>query len=91
MTIEIDQPDVIEFKTQTLAGLGAAAIAFTACALVQHPEATPEQLERSAKFYPMGRLGKPEEYAKLALAIVENPMLNGQCLRLDAGQRFAPK
>ncbi|RZT19332.1 NAD(P)-dependent dehydrogenase (short-subunit alcohol dehydrogenase family) [Mycobacterium sp. BK558] len=37
------------------------------------------------------RLGKPEEYAKLAVAIVENPMLNGQCLRLDAGQRFAPK
>jgi NAD(P)-dependent dehydrogenase (short-subunit alcohol dehydrogenase family) len=37
------------------------------------------------------RLGRPEEYAKLALAIVDNPMLNGQCLRLDAGQRFAPK
>ena len=37
------------------------------------------------------RLGRPEEYAKLALAIVENPMLNGQCIRLDAGQRFAPK
>ena len=37
------------------------------------------------------RLGRPDEYAKLALAIVENPMLNGQCLRLDAGQRFAPK
>src|SRR3954470_5869603 len=37
------------------------------------------------------RLGKPEEYAKLVAAIVENPMLNGQCLRLDAGQRFAPK
>ncbi len=37
------------------------------------------------------RLGKPEEYAKLVVAIVENPMLNGQCLRLDAGQRFAPK
>lgn len=37
------------------------------------------------------RLGKPEEFAKLALAIVENPMLNGQCIRLDAGQRFAPK
>ena len=30
-------------------------------------------------------------FAKLAIAIVENPMLNGQCLRLDAGQRFAPK
>jgi NAD(P)-dependent dehydrogenase (short-subunit alcohol dehydrogenase family) len=37
------------------------------------------------------RLGKPEEYAKLAVAIVENAMLNGQCLRLDGGQRFAPK
>jgi NAD(P)-dependent dehydrogenase (short-subunit alcohol dehydrogenase family) len=37
------------------------------------------------------RLGRPEEYAKLAAAIIENPMLNGQCIRLDAGQRFAPK
>jgi NAD(P)-dependent dehydrogenase (short-subunit alcohol dehydrogenase family) len=37
------------------------------------------------------RLGRPEEYGKLVLAIVDNPMLNGQCLRLDAGQRFAPK
>lgn len=37
------------------------------------------------------RMGKPEEYAMLATAIVENPMLNGGCIRLDAGQRFAPK
>ncbi len=37
------------------------------------------------------RMGRPEEYARLAVAIVENPMLNGQCLRLDAGTRFAPK
>ncbi|MGW5751761.1 SDR family NAD(P)-dependent oxidoreductase [Nocardia rhamnosiphila] len=37
------------------------------------------------------RMGRPEEYAKLAAAIVENGMLNGQCLRLDAGMRFAPK
>ena len=37
------------------------------------------------------RAGQPEEYAKLVAAIVDNPMLNGQCLRLDAGQRFAPK
>jgi len=37
------------------------------------------------------RLGRPAEYAKLVLAIVDNPMLNGQCLRLDAGQRFAPR
>ena len=37
------------------------------------------------------RMGRPEEYGKLAVAIVENAMLNGQCIRLDAGQRFAPK
>jgi NAD(P)-dependent dehydrogenase (short-subunit alcohol dehydrogenase family) len=37
------------------------------------------------------RMGRPEEYAMLATAIVENPMLNGGCIRLDAGQRFAPK
>lgn len=37
------------------------------------------------------RMGQPEEYAKLAAAIAENAMLNGQCLRLDAGMRFAPR
>ena len=37
------------------------------------------------------RMGRPEEYAKLALAIVENPMLNGGTIRLDGGQRFPPR
>jgi NAD(P)-dependent dehydrogenase (short-subunit alcohol dehydrogenase family) len=37
------------------------------------------------------RMGKPDEYAQLAVAIVENPMLNGGTIRLDGGQRFAPK
>ena len=37
------------------------------------------------------RMGRPEEYGRLAVAIVETPMLNGTCIRLDAGQRFAPK
>ena len=37
------------------------------------------------------RMGRPEEYGRLAVAIVENPMLNGSTIRLDAGQRFAPK
>jgi hypothetical protein len=36
-------------------------------------------------------MGRPEEYAKLAVAIVETPMLNGLCIRLDGGQRFAPR
>lgn len=37
------------------------------------------------------RMGKPDEYAKLAVSIVENPMLNGFTIRLDAAQRFQPK
>jgi NAD(P)-dependent dehydrogenase (short-subunit alcohol dehydrogenase family) len=37
------------------------------------------------------RMGRPDEFARLAMAIVENPMLNGGTIRLDAGQRFAPK
>lgn len=37
------------------------------------------------------RMGRPDEYARLAVAIVETPMLNGSCIRLDGGQHFAPK
>ncbi len=37
------------------------------------------------------RMGRPEEYGRLAVAIVETGMLNGLCIRLDGGQRFAPK
>ena len=37
------------------------------------------------------RLGLPEEYAGLALQIVENPMLNGETIRLDGALRMAPK
>ncbi len=37
------------------------------------------------------RMGRPDEFARLVVAIVENPMLNGGTIRLDAGQRFAPK
>jgi hypothetical protein len=36
-------------------------------------------------------MGKPEEYARLAQAIYETPMLNGGTIRLDGGQRFAPR
>jgi NAD(P)-dependent dehydrogenase (short-subunit alcohol dehydrogenase family) len=53
------------------------------------PEQFAEQLTKDAAF--PKRMGRPNEYAKLAVAIVENPMLNGGTIRLDGGQRFAPK
>ncbi|QIG80760.1 SDR family NAD(P)-dependent oxidoreductase [Stakelama tenebrarum] len=37
------------------------------------------------------RLGKPEEYARLAESIIENPMLNGEVIRLDGAIRMAPR
>ena len=53
------------------------------------PEAMAAALTKDAAF--PKRMGKPGEYALLAKAIIENPMLNGGTIRLDAGQRFAPK
>lgn len=37
------------------------------------------------------RLGYPEEYAQLVEHIIENPMLNGETIRLDACVRLAAK
>ena len=37
------------------------------------------------------RLGDPDEYGALATHIVENPMLNGETIRLDGAIRMAPK
>ncbi|EKD54911.1 MAG: hypothetical protein ACD_60C00034G0001, partial [uncultured bacterium] len=37
------------------------------------------------------RLADPSEYAKLALHIVENEMLNGEVIRLDGALRMQPK
>lgn len=37
------------------------------------------------------RLALPEEYAKLALSIVDNDYLNGETIRLDGALRMAPR
>ncbi|MCU1476915.1 MAG: short-chain type dehydrogenase/reductase [Subtercola sp.] len=37
------------------------------------------------------RLGAPDEYASLALHIIDNPMLNGETIRLDGAIRLAPR
>ncbi|MBN9064755.1 MAG: 3-hydroxyacyl-CoA dehydrogenase [Rhizobiales bacterium 65-9] len=53
---------------------------------------TPEfrqALEASVPF--PSRLGRPDEYAHLAKAIIENDMMNGFALRLDGAVRMAPK
>jgi len=37
------------------------------------------------------RLGDPDEYGALAVHIIENPMLNGEVIRLDGAIRMAPR
>jgi NAD(P)-dependent dehydrogenase (short-subunit alcohol dehydrogenase family) len=37
------------------------------------------------------RLGAPDDYAHLAVSIIENPYLNGQTIRLDGSIRMAPR
>jgi NAD(P)-dependent dehydrogenase (short-subunit alcohol dehydrogenase family) len=53
------------------------------------PEAAQESLGKSVPF--PARLGRPEEYAALVLAILANPMLNGETIRLDGAIRMAPR
>jgi len=53
------------------------------------PEPARISLGQQVPFPP--RLGDPAEYAQLAQAIIENPMLNGEVIRLDGAIRMAPR
>ncbi|RAU22012.1 3-hydroxyacyl-CoA dehydrogenase [Paramagnetospirillum kuznetsovii] len=50
------------------------------------PEEVMEGLVASTLF--PHRLGRPEEFAKMVLAIIDNPMLNGSAIRLDGAVRM---
>lgn len=53
------------------------------------PDEARESLGNQVPF--PSRLGKPEEYAALVRHIIENPMLNGEVIRLDGAIRMAPR
>jgi NAD(P)-dependent dehydrogenase (short-subunit alcohol dehydrogenase family) len=53
------------------------------------PLALQDSLGASVPF--PSRLGRPEEFAKLVLHIIDNPMLNGEVIRLDGAMRMPPK
>ena len=53
------------------------------------PEEAIESLGSQVPFPP--RLGRPSEYARMAQSIIENPMLNGETIRLDGAIRMAPR
>ena len=53
------------------------------------PLAVKEDMAKTVPF--PKRLGRPVEFAKLALHIIDNTMLNGCCIRLDGALRMSPK
>jgi len=57
--------------------------------LLGMPQEVQDALGKMVPFPP--RLGKPDEYANLAKAIIENVMLNGETIRLDGAIRMQPK
>jgi NAD(P)-dependent dehydrogenase (short-subunit alcohol dehydrogenase family) len=57
--------------------------------LLGMPQSIQDSLASSVPYPP--RFGKPEEYAKLVLTIIDNVMLNGETIRLDGAIRLQPK
>lgn len=57
--------------------------------LARLPEDVRQSLGKSVP-HP-ARLGTPDEFALLAVHILENPMLNGETIRLDGAMRMAPR
>jgi 3-hydroxyacyl-CoA dehydrogenase / 3-hydroxy-2-methylbutyryl-CoA dehydrogenase len=57
--------------------------------LAELPEPSRQALGAAVPF--PSRLGRPDEFAALALHIVENEMLNGEVIRLDGALRMPPR
>ncbi|MBT9289081.1 SDR family NAD(P)-dependent oxidoreductase [Prosthecodimorpha staleyi] len=53
------------------------------------PQEVQDSLGRQTPF--PSRLGRPSEYAAMVRSIIENPMLNGETIRLDGAIRLAPR
>ncbi|ACL23574.1 SDR family NAD(P)-dependent oxidoreductase [Chloroflexus aggregans] len=62
---------------------------FDTAMMASLPAAARESLGAQVPF--PSRLGRPAEYAALVQHIIENPMLNGEVIRLDGAIRMAPK
>jgi 3-hydroxyacyl-CoA dehydrogenase / 3-hydroxy-2-methylbutyryl-CoA dehydrogenase len=75
-----------------VAGIRVCTIApgtFDTPLLAGLPEENRQALSNAIPF--PARLGRPEEFAQLAVQIVENEMLNGETIRLDGALRMAPR
>ena len=82
-------PMAREFADDGLRVVTIAPGLFDTPMLAELPEKAKEGLKKMMLF--PKRLGKPVEFAKLVQHIIENPMLNGEVIRLDGAIRLGAK
>ena len=82
-------PAAREFARSGIRVLTIAPGIFGTPMLLGMPQAVQDSLAAQVPF--PSRLGKPEEYAKLVMHILDNVMLNGEVIRLDGAIRMGPK
>ncbi len=82
-------PAAREFARSGIRVLAIAPGLFATPMLRGLPQDVQDNLAATLPF--PSRFGTPEEYAKLVLHMVDNPILNGEVVRLDSGIRLAPR
>jgi NAD(P)-dependent dehydrogenase (short-subunit alcohol dehydrogenase family) len=87
--VSLTLPAAREFARFGIRVLAIAPGLFLTPLLEELPDETKEALGASIPNPP--RLGRPEEFADLVLAMIANDYLNGEVVRLDGALRMAPK
>ena len=87
--VALTMPAAREFARSGIRVNTIAPGLFATPLLLGMPQPVQDSLAASVPF--PSRFGAPEEYAKLALHIIDNAMLNGETIRLDGALRMAPK
>ncbi|KHK87967.1 SDR family NAD(P)-dependent oxidoreductase, partial [Novosphingobium malaysiense] len=82
-------PVAREFARHRIRVMTIAPGLFLTPLLASLPQEAQDSLGSQVPF--PNRLGEPDEYAQLVEAIVANPMLNGETIRLDGAIRMAPR
>lgn len=81
-------PIARDLSTQGIRIVTIAPGLFATPMLAMLPQKVRDFLAKTVPF--PQRLGNPSEYAQLVEAIVENPMMNGETIRLDGALRMMP-
>ncbi|BBK44361.1 3-hydroxyacyl-CoA dehydrogenase [Allostella vacuolata] len=87
--VALTMPAAREFARSGIRVNAIAPGLFATPMLLGMPQAVQDSLAASVPF--PSRFGTPEEYASLVRHIVENTMINGECIRLDGAIRMQPR